>query len=264
MIKKIFKRLGLKDKLLGLIVPFLLLIIWQGAVTKHLFSELLVVPPLTLLNTLIELAKSGDLSSNILASLNRVLIGFLIGASGGFILGIAMGLSPIINRTLSPLVKALQQVPEFAWMPVIILLFGIDEFAKNIFIAIGAFYPMLFNTYLGVSGVPDKYHELAQVYQYKSHRYLAKVILPSALPSIITGIRLSLGLSWVFVVGAEFFGTEAGVGFMMISGRQLFQIDVVMAGLVVIGTIGFLLNYVLQLLEKKLSGGRVAFDGGIA
>lgn len=261
MSKKYIQRLKLTDRFLGFIVPLLILAVWQGAVWQHVFSELILVPPITLLNTLIELARSGDLTSNILASLNRVFIGFLLGGSAGFILGVGMGLSPFINRALGPFVKAFQQVPEYAWMPLIILLFGIDELPKIIFIAIGAFYPMVFNTYQGVSGVPREYYELARVFDYKNLRYIAKIVIPSALPSIITGIRLSLGLSWIFVVGAELFGTESGVGFLMILGRQLFQIDVVMAGLVVIGTLGFILNAILQIIEKQLLRGRASFEG---
>ena len=210
------QRFKVKDKLLGLIVPLFVLALWQGAVSQHLFSELLLVPPLTLLDTLIELFRTGDLISNIQVSLTRVFLGFLLGASAGFILGAGMGLSPIINRALGPLVKVLQQVPELAWMPMIILLFGIDEFARIFFIAIGAFYPMIFN----------------------------------------------IGLSWMFLVGAELFGTESGVGFLMIMGRQMFQIDVVMAGLVVIGSLGLIINTLLKKFEEYVLRGRVSFDGG--
>jgi sulfonate transport system permease protein len=260
MKKRLLQRLGLKDKLLALIVPLLVLIAWQSAVSQHLFSELILTPPLTLVNTLVELARSGELTTNILASLKRVVTGFLLGASSGFILGVVMALSPVMKRVLAPLVKALQQVPEFAWMPLIILWFGIDEFPKILFVAIGAFYPMVFNTYQGVSGVPEKYHELARVFDYKSFRYMAKVIIPSALPSIITGIRLSLGLSWMFVVGAELFGSDSGVGYMMTWGRQLFQIDIVIAGLVVIGTIGFIMNALLQVAENRFLQWRTPVD----
>lgn len=260
----ILHHLKLKDRFLGVIVPILVVVVWQIAVKQHLFSELLLVPPLTVLNTLIELAASGDLTTNVLASMSRVLLGFMVGGFSGFILGASMGLSPVINRMLGPLIKSLQQVPEFAWMPMIILLFGVEELPKVLFIAIGAFYPMLFNTYQGVSGVPKKYYELAQVFDYKTPRYLLKVVIPSALPSIITGIRMSLGLSWMFVVGAELFGTESGVGFMLSWGRQLFQIDVVIAALIVTGLIGFVLNSVLQIIEKNLLRWQVSYDGGNA
>ncbi|NMW22558.1 MAG: ABC transporter permease [Chlorobiaceae bacterium] len=261
MIKNLLHRFALRDKLLALIVPLLVLTLWQSVLSLHLFSELILIPPLTLVSTFIELASSGDLTNNILASLQRVITGFLVGGSLGFILGVVTGLSPFMNRVLKPLIKALQQVPEFAWMPLIILLFGIDELAKVVFVAIGAFYPMLFNTYQGVSGVPKKYQELAWVFDYRRFSYLTKVVIPSALPSIITGIRLSLGLSWMFVVGAELFGADAGLGYMMTWGRQLFQIDIVMVGLIVIGAIGLVMNSLLLIIEKRLLSWRIAFDG---
>ncbi len=264
MTKKLLQGFKVTDRLLGLIVPLLVLIIWQVTVSRHVFSELILVPPLTIPDTFMYLFRSGDLISHIFVSLNRVFLGFLVGASAGFVLGFGMGFSPVMSRTIKPLVKALQQVPEFAWMPLIILLFGIDELPKIIFIAIGAFYPMLFNTYQGVSSVPTSYHELAKVFDYNSHRYFLKVLIPSALPSIITGIRHSLGMAWIFVVGAELFGTDNGIGYIMIQGRQLFQIDVVMAALIVIGILGFTLNYVLQIIEQFLLRGRVSFDGGPA
>ena len=261
MSKKFIQRLGLKDKLLAIIVPLMVLAAWQGAVSQKLCSDLILTPPLTLLNTLVELAQSGDLTLNILASLKRVMIGFLLGGTSGFVLGILMALSPFLNRIFGPLIKALQQVPEFAWMPLIIMFLGIDESAKYFFVAIGAFYPMVLNTYQGVSGVPEKYHELARVFDYKSFRYLFKVIIPSALPSIITGIRLSLGLSWMFVVGAELFGSDSGVGYLMTWGRAVFQIDLVMAGLVLVGVIGFAMNLLLEIAEKRFLLWREPVDG---
>ncbi len=262
MIKFLFQRFQWKDGLLALIVPLLLLVVWQSAVSMHLFSPLLLIPPLTLINTLLDLAKSGDLTTNIIASLSRVLIGFLIGASTGFLLGLFMGLSPFVDRFFGPVIKGFKQVPQFALMPLIILWFGVDELAKFVFIAIGAFFPMVFNTYQGVNDVPKKYCELARVFNYNGFHYLSKVILPSATPSIITGLRFSLGLSWMLVVGAEIFGADSGLGYMMASSRNMFQIDIVMAGLVVIGTIGFGINFVLQIIENRLLRWRFISDNG--
>jgi sulfonate transport system permease protein len=256
------KRIAWKEKLLALIVPILVLTAWQTAVSLQLFSDLILVPPLAVLNTLLDLARSGDLGNNILMSMKRVVLGFIIGSSLGFVLGLFMGLSSFMDRLVGPLVKACKQVPQFAWMPLIILLFGVDELSKVVFIAIGAFYPMIFNTYEGVSGVPKEYRELARVFDYNGHRFLTRVIIPGALPSIITGLRISLGLSWMFVVGSELFGSESGIGYLMVWARQLFQIDIVMAALLVIGIIGFLMNAILQLIEKRLLRWRVSFDGG--
>ncbi|NTW52950.1 MAG: ABC transporter permease [Chlorobiaceae bacterium] len=262
MNKNITDRFQWKDRLLGLILPVALLFAWQGLVNLKLYSDLILVPPLKVVGTLVYLAGTGELTTHILISLQRVLTGFLIGASSGFLLGLLMGLSATINRSLGPFIKALKQVPEFAWMPMIILVFGMDELAKDVFIAIGAFYPMVFNTYQGVSGVPHKYQELARVFDFKNIRFLQKVVLPSALPSILTGLRLSIGLSWMFVVGAELFGTESGIGYMMYSGREMFQIDVVIAGLVVIGAIGFIMNALLKVVENRVLVWNVSVEGG--
>ncbi len=262
MSKRNFSGIDLKDMLLALIVPLFVLVLWQIAVSLQLFSELLLIPPVTLVKTLRDLAHSGDLTVNIIASSKRVVTGFLIGGSAGLILGVFMGISSFVDRFIGPLIKACKHVPLFAWMPMIILLFGIGELTKVVFLSIGAFFPILYNTYQGVSGVPKIYRELAQVFDYKSYRYLAKIIIPSAMPSIITGVRLSFGILWMFLVGAELFGSEDGLGYMMTWGRQLFQIDVVMAGLVVIGFIGFLMNYILGIIEKHVLRWQLSFEGG--
>lgn len=264
MNKTLLQRFEWKDKLLALIVPLIVLVTWQSVVSLQLFSEMILVPPLTVMTTLAELARSGELYKNIMYSLQRVLTGFLLGASSGFFLGLVMGLSSFLDRLVGPLIKACKQVPQFALMPLIILWFGIDEVSKVVFISIGAFFPMVFNTYQGVRDIPKKYCELARVFNYTKFRYLTKVILPGAVPSIITGVRHSLGLSWMFVVGAELFGSESGVGYMMVWARQLFQIDIVMVGLLVIGVIGFVMNVILQMIEKRLLRWRVSFDGGMA
>ena len=258
----LFLRFNWRGWLIGLIFPFTILAVWHEVAELHLFSEQILIPPFTVLLTLVDLFKSGDLNDNIIASLNRVLVGFMFGGASGFIVGLIIGLSPFMNKAFTPMIRALNQVPEYAWMPLIIMCFGLDEFSKIVFISLGAFYPMAFNTYQGVSGVSDKYRELAKVYDYKSYRYLIKVILPNAFPSIITGIRLSLSLSWMFVVGAELFGADKGLGYMMTMGRKLFQIDVVMAGLLVVGAIGFTLNCILQIIESRLLSWRVPFEGG--
>jgi sulfonate transport system permease protein len=147
-----------------------------------------------------------------------------------------------------------RQVPIIGWLPMMIVWFGIGEPSKVIFIAAGAFFPAAFNTHRGVKGVAREYIEVAQAFECGKLRMLATVILPAALPSILTGLRFSLSTSWMLVVAAELVMlTAGGIGNMMAQGRELFQMDIVLVGMAVIGAVGFVMNHAIKLLEARLA-----------
>jgi len=253
-----------KDKinniLLGLVIPILLLIGWIVMTSQSEGSSQLLTPPGQVIDTLLTLIKDGEISKNLMISFYRVMLGFLSGAGAGLISGILMGISSRAEELFSPVLNGIKQVPLFAWMPLIILLCGIGEASKIIFIALGALYPMMTNTFEGIRNVPRHYIEVATVFEYTKVRTLRKVILPSALPSILAGTRMSLSLSWLLVVASELLGSESGIGFMIVWARQMFQLDVVIAGVLVVGLTGFLMNFTISALEKRLLRWRNAFN----
>jgi sulfonate transport system permease protein len=209
------------------------------------------VPPSQLVGLLGELLLSGELLLNIRVSLVRVAVGFSLGSLLGLLTGLAMGLSAKARRVIMPTFNAFRQISLFAWVPLLMLWFGIGEGMKYVFIALGAFPSMTLNTMSGIATVPRAFLELARVYEYSRYDTIRRVIIPAAFPSIFTGLRLSLGIAWMMVVGAELLASDVGVGFMMTWGRQLFQMDVVMVGVVVIGVIGVLLNAGVSALERR-------------
>jgi sulfonate transport system permease protein len=241
-----------KDLLLGGLFPLLLLIAWETLTRLELVPSQLLVPPKQVFSTFVDLMQSGELPTHLKISIIRVLEGFALGATLGFVVGAVLGLSKRAEQYGGPFLKVLLQIPILGWMPFLMLCLGFGELFKIVFISLGAFYPMTLNTYEGIKGVSNEYREVGRVFEFGRFRLLREIIIPSAIPSIFTGIRLGLGTAWMLIVGAELVAATEGVGFMMTMGRQLFQLDVVMVGVIVIGTTGYLMNHILKVAEQRL------------
>jgi sulfonate transport system permease protein len=246
----------LKQLLFGLIVPSLLLAAWVLATKRELFSAQLLPPPGMLWDTGTDMFDSGELADNLKVSLVRVILGFLLGATTGFLLGTAMGLRRSVEQYLSPLFNCLRQIPIVAWLPFFIIWFGIDELFKVVFIAVGTLIPVAIKTLEGIKGVPASYLEVVRLFEFGWFRTLRTVIIPSALPSIFTGLRLGMSEAWMLVVGAELVAASAGIGNVMTIARRLFQTDVVLVGVIVIAITGYLMDRMLGLLESRMTGVR--------
>jgi sulfonate transport system permease protein len=220
---------------------------------KHkIFAEQLMVPLDQIWASLLDLLHNGDIEANLKISIIRVTEGFLAGASIGLVLGTVMGLSATAEAFIAPFFNAVRQVPLFAWIPMLMLAVGVGEPFKVVFISLGALYPVTMNTFQGIRHVPREYLEVGSVFEYGRVALLRKIILPAALPSILTGIRLGLSMSWMSVVGAEFIASSEGVGYMIVFARQLFQTDVVMVGIVIIGLVGLAMDLVVRLAQNRL------------
>lgn len=244
----------LKNKLLGLIIPLVLFAAWYLLSSYELVPPTLMPPPKVLFDTWWDMQSSGELALNMKMSLLRVSVGFLVGATSGFLLGTAMGLWKPVEQYLNPVFNFFRQVPIVAWIPFLLLWLGIDEWFKIIFISCGAFIPMTLKTYDGIKNVPASYLEVVRVFEYGWFRLLRSVIVPSALPSIITGLRLSLSEAWMLVIGAELVAAGEGIGNVMVIARRLFQTDVVMVGVIVIAITGFAMDKILGQLETRFLG----------
>lgn len=240
---RLIEKSKLYKKALGLIIPLLLLIAWEVVTQKELFSSLLLIPPQIVTQTFKELIVNGELADHLLVSFARVFAGFLIGSIAGILLGSALGLSRSVEEFVGPTFHAVRQVPLYAWFPMLILWFGIGEKSKVLFIAVAPFYIMALYTLEGIRGVPPEYLEVARIFEYGRGGMLRKFVLPSALPSIATGLRISLSFAWMAVIGAEILAASSGIGYMMNWGRQIFQIDIVFVGIITVGIIGFLMDY---------------------
>ncbi|WP_349571351.1 ABC transporter permease [Azotobacter salinestris] len=235
-----------------LLLPALLLVVWQIAVERHWVSAQILPPPSRVLETFGELWASGDLWFQLSTSLQRVLIGSLIGGALGLLLGLAMGLSRQAEAYLLPLFQALSQVPVLGWIPLLMMLVGIDEALKYLVIAKAVLVPLTLNTFSGIRSIPPSYLEVARVYRLGLLLRLRRVILPAALPSIFTGVRFALTKGWIALVTVELLASSEGIGYLMVDGRQMFQLDLVIVAMLVIGLVGLVLDQGLALIETRL------------
>ena len=237
---------------LPLVVPGVLLALWQLSATFGWVSVQILPPPALVARTFLELLLSGDIGESLWISTQRVLTGFLIGAGAGVAFGVAMGLSRRVEQYLCPLFRAAAQIPSLGWLPFLILLVGIGEALKFLIIAKSCFVPMALNSHEGIRNVPRPYLEVARVFRLGRRALLWRVVLPAALPPVFSGVRLALSHAWIALVIVEMLASTEGIGYLMTWGRTLFQVDVVMAGMVVIGTVGLLMDNGLKRVERRL------------
>jgi sulfonate transport system permease protein len=248
------RRVG--NGLLPWLFPFALFALWhQGA--EHGWISAQVLPsPAYVVDTLAELARSGDLWLHVQASMLRVLVGFAVGALLGLVLGIAMGLSRSLEAYVLPTFNALVQIPVLAWLPFVLMLVGIGETLKFILIAKAALVPVTLNTLQGFRQAPDTLLEVAHSYGFTRRQTVLEVVLPSAVPTLFTGLRLGFTKAWLSLVVVELVASSEGLGYLIVYGRQLFQLDLVMAAVIVVGAIGYLIDRVLDLAESRVLRGR--------
>jgi sulfonate transport system permease protein len=232
--------------------PLAVLLIWYLAAEFEWLPAQILPPPTMVAATFIDLMRSGELPDNLWISLWRVLAGFLAGGAGGLALGILMGLSPRAKDYLYPSFRMIAQVPSIGWLPLLMMLVGIGEALKIILISKAAFVPVAMNTYKGLQGVSTRFIEVARVYRFTRWQLLAKVVFPAALPQVWSGIRYGLTHAWLALVAVELLASSEGLGFMIVYGRQLYQLDVVLAAVVVVGAIGYVLDKLLALIEHRL------------
>jgi len=236
--------------------PLLILLLWFLAAHFAWVPPQVLPSPQAVWLTLIDLVVSGEMFDNLKISLLRVLLGFGVGLIGGLLLGVAMGLSPLFKDYVYPLFKAFSQVPVLGWLPLLMMLVGIDEALKVMLIAQAALVPIALNTYKGIENVPARYIEVGRVLQFSRWQLLWRVIFPAALPPIWNGVRYGFTHAWLALVVAELLASSEGLGYMIVYGRQLFQLDVVMATVAVVGAVGFALDWILARIEVLLLGWR--------
>lgn len=245
--------LKVRNIAVAVVIPVLLLLFWEYAVKLSLVKATLVPPPTKLWKTFLNLLQSGKLLSGVLISLQRVITGFLIGSIAGIIIGFLMGLFGIVNKALSVFVNVLRPIPTIALIPIFIIVFGIGETSNVAIIVVGAFWPVLLNTISGIQNVDTKLLELAYVYRIPSVKIVFQIILPSAVSSIITGVRLGLGTAWMSVVAAEMIGASSGIGYMIMYARELAQTANMYVCVLVIGLIGLAIDRIFLVLQNKLN-----------
>jgi sulfonate transport system permease protein len=242
---------------LGLVAPLGLLAAWTAAALLGSLPEQILPAPWVVLDTLSQTIQDGSLLSSTVTSLRRVAEGFTVGGLSGLAVGAATGLSKTARSLIDPLFLALSQVPILGWLPIVILLVGIDEGLKIIVIGWSAFIPVVLNTSQGVRDVPPAYLELGRVLSFSRWSKFTTIVAPSAAASIFTGLREGLANSWQTLVAVELIASFEGLGYLMAYGRQLFQLELVLSAMIAVGLIGLAIHGLLTLAENNLQRWRL-------
>jgi sulfonate transport system permease protein len=188
------------------------------------------------------------LMDQLLISLIRVVKGFLMASLLAVLVGSLTGISKVLNAIFLPTFTAIRQIPMIAWIPLLILWCGIGEESKIAIIVLAAFFPIFVNTLSGISETPESYLEVARLYKLSPLKTFLSVHLPFALPQILTGLQLGLGISWMAVVASELISASSGIGYHMSDARSFMRSDVVIACMLIIGLVGIIMNYAISAL----------------
>ncbi|MBN3789950.1 ABC transporter permease [Burkholderia sp. Ac-20353] len=224
--------------------------LWWLASTQRWFPPQLVVPPARIAATLRVLIETGELRDNLLITLHRLALGFAIGATSGAAFGILLASSRRFSDYLRPTFDLLRQVPTLTLIPLLILLIGVDEPLKLVVVGKAVFFPVALAACAGVRDAPRDLVEMARHYGVGPFELLRDVLLPAALPPLLTGIRIALARAWLALVAVELLSADSGIGQMMELARQMLRLDVVLVDVAVIGLIGFALDRSIALVQR--------------
>jgi sulfonate transport system permease protein len=249
--------LGRASDIVNLVaLPLIVVLAWQLLSTSGIFNPILMPSLGTIGRSFVKSVQSGQLAGDMGVSLFRVLRGFLYAVVLGIVFGIIMGIFSRVDKFFSAVFNAIRQIPSLAWVPLLILWFGIGETSKLILIIKAAFFPVLLNTIEGIRCLPSSYLELSRLYRINHRDQILKMYIPSALPFIFTGLRLAAGSAWIAVVASEIIVATSGLGHRINDARNFMRSDIVIVNMIVIGIIGVLMDFLLTRLEKYLPFGK--------
>ncbi len=234
-------------------LPAGVLALWQLVTARGWVTPLILPAPGAVLAAFLDLARTGDLATGLTISLERVVAGFAAGATAGLAIGAVTGLARLAEAALRPTLFAFMQVPVLAWIPLLMIPLGIGETLKLVAIGIAAFTPVLIHTARGFRQVSPALVEVGTLYRFSWAQRLRHILLPGALPAVFTGLRLGLTQAWQSLVVVELVASTDGIGYLCVMARQMFQLDQMLAIMVVIGVTGFVLDRVLRSTEDWLA-----------
>jgi sulfonate transport system permease protein len=256
VLTQVAQRLGIIGA--GLILPALIYALWSVATARRWLPEQILPEPSLVWQSFQELWASGELLGHLAISASRVGWSLLIGGSAGLVLGFAMGLSKTAHAYVFPTFDVVSQFPVLGWIPLLIIFAGIDEPLKISAISISVVVPVAINALKGIANIPRSLFEVSRVYQFTWWQVIQRVVLPSAAPSLFNGLRQGVMQAWLSLVFVELLVSSEGIGYLMVWGRQLAQIDLVIVAMLVIGAVGIALELVLRWIESRLQGWRRA------
>jgi len=238
------------ERAVAVAAPISLVLAWQVAVSTRLLNPGLFPPPTAIAASFWAYLASGELLTNTLWTLSRLLVGTLVGGIPGTLVGLAMGMNRWVRAYGGPVIALLYPIPKIAILPLLYFIFGTGEWAKYAAVAIGVFSLMAINTEAGVRQIEPIFIDVARSYRIRPAAFYFRVLLPGALPNIYAGIKLSIGIAIVLAVAAEFQLTRVGLGFAIFNAQQLLDVDRLYAALVAVSLLGCALTYGLDLTER--------------
>ncbi|WP_250494201.1 ABC transporter permease [Caballeronia sp. GAWG1-1] len=239
------------------LLPLACALLWVLGSRLGWISAQVLPPPSLVFDTLTALIKSGELWMHLGASMSRAAVGFGGGVVLGILLGGVLGLSRTVEAYVLPSFNAIVQVPVLGWLPFLMIVVGIGEPLKYLLIGHAALVPVTLSTLQGFRSTPPELREVAAVYRYTRWQTILRVVLPSSVPMIGTGIRLAFTKAWLTLVVVELVASSEGLGYLIVYGRQLFQLDLVLASVLIVGAVGYVADRLLTALERKLQRGAV-------
>lgn len=232
--------------------PILLILIWELASRYHILNPLIAPPPSTVAADIIAMIKSGALLTNVAATLQRIIIGFLIATFISIAIGTLMARVAIVEDLVDPIVELIRPVSPLAIFPLAILWFGIGDSSKIFLIALSCSFPIILNTYAGVRGIDVAYIRAARSLGATPTEIITKIVVPGSLPHVFTGIRIAWGIALIVIIASEMIGATEGLGYMVLQAQQTFRVERVFSGIVIIGVIGFATDRGLRALRRCL------------
>lgn len=239
--------------------PVLVVLLWYMASSFGLVDRTFVPTPGDVLATWYEWAfgsgterYAGTWADHALASTRRVLVGFLIAAVVGVVLGVLIGWFRIVSNLLDPVVQIMRPIPITAWVPFAVIFFGISDASAYFLIALGAFFPIVVNTAAGVALTPPLLIRAARMLGIRREMLIPRVVLPSAMPYVFTGLRIGIGLAWVLVIVAEMLAVKSGLGFVLWDAYYFLRMDIIIAAMLSVGILGFLSDLAIRALGRRV------------
>ena len=240
----------------GAVTLILLVVLWQAGVSVGLIRSLFLPAPVTIAAALYHLTISGELWRNLSVSLARLAIGWVIGTVCGIAVGLAVGLWSIARSPAMAVVSALFPIPKIALVPLFIIWFGIGEGSKLVTLAIGVFFPTVIATVGGVDNVPRGLIRMGQSFGLSYASIVRKIVLPGALPALLSGFRVTTSIAIILLVAAEMIGADRGIGAFVLAAGNLYNTGNLLAGIVVLSALGLVAAWLIGWLERLLLGWR--------
>lgn len=239
----------------GVLPVGIFLCVWEIATRLNLIPGQFFIPPFSqVVRETYHLIVNGVLVDNFLSSLVRVLIGFCAGSIAGLLIGVAMGWEKVINKAISPIISLLYPIPALGWLPLLMLWIGINEVLPIAIVFICSFFPVCYNTATGIKSVERNFVQAARSLGASERRVLLTVVLPLALPSIFTGLRLEAGMAWRVIIAAEMVAIPTGIGALLMRAESLIRVDIIVICLMVLSLMCFSFDRLLTCLEGRLTG----------